>query len=135
MVKERSFLFKERTINSPKDVVKIVCDFVEGSDREKFIVIHLNTKNQPNCLEVISIGSLNISIVHPREVMKGVILSNSNGMILVHNHPSGNLSPSEQDRRLTERLVKTGRDLDLPVLDHVIFGDRGYFSFADEGLL
>ena len=75
------------------------------------------------------------TIADPKMIFKHVLDNNANGMILVHNHPSGNLRPSEQDKRLTRRLAELGKLMEVPVLDHVIFTDCGYFSFADEGLM
>lgn len=133
MVKESSILYKDRKIISASSVVSMMQDFVEDSDREKFIVIYLNTKNEPTAIHTVSIGSLNAAIVHPREVMKGAILSNSNAMILVHNHPSGNTEPSQEDRDITKRLQEVGKLMGIPVIDHIIMGDQGrYCSFREE---
>jgi len=106
---------------------------LEDSDREKFLVIFLNTKNEPNCIELVSTGSLNASIVHPREVMKSAILSNANSMILVHNHPSGNPEPSNEDISITQRLKKAGELIGITVLDHVIVGNKSHYSFKEDG--
>lgn len=136
MVREKSILYENRKITSPEDVVNITKDFIEGCDREKFMVIYLNTKNEPTAIHTVSIGSLNASIVHPREVMKGAILSNSNGMILVHNHPSGDIRPSQEDINITERLKESGNILGINIMDHVIIGSTGrHYSFKRHNLI
>lgn len=144
-VKEKSTLYKGiegRKISSPDDAIRLVKDFIEDFedlDREVFVAIYLNTKNEPNSVEVISTGSLNASIVHPREVMKTAILSNSNSMIFstiyLHNHPSGNPTPSLEDKNITQRLKEAGELLGIKVLDHIVVGDDEYYSFKEEGLL
>lgn len=136
MVREKSILYENRKITSPEDVVNITKDFIEGCDREKFMVIYLNTKNEPTAIHTVSIGSLNASIVHPREVMKGAILSNSNGMILVHNHPSGDIRPSQEDINITERLKESGNILGINIMDYVIIGSTGrHYSFKRHNLI
>lgn len=136
MIKEGSVLYKDRKITCPEDIVQITRSFMENIDREKFIVIYLNTKNEPTAIHTVSVGSLNASIVHPREVMKGAILSNSNAMILVHNHPSGDTTPSSQDISITERLKDAGELLGIKVIDHVIIGDEGdFYSFKEKRII
>ncbi|OYX11118.1 MAG: hypothetical protein B7Z16_17720 [Algoriphagus sp. 32-45-6] len=83
----------------------------------------------------MSQGGTSGTVVDPKLVFKTALEHMAHSIILVHNHPSGSASPSEQDKKLTQRLVRIGRDMDLNILDHVIFTDRGYFSFADEGIL
>ncbi len=102
---------------------------------EYFYLILLSRSNQVIRKHLLSQGGTTGTVVDSKMVFKTALEHLAQSVILVHNHPSGNLKPSEQDRRLTDRLVKIGRELDLPVLDHVIFTDDGYFSFADEGIL
>lgn len=138
MVRERSVLYEGRKISSPEDAIRLAKDFMENIeklDREVFLCIYNNTKNEPTALEVISTGSLNASIVHPREVLKTAILSNSNSMIFLHNHPSGDPSPSIEDKNITERLVESGNILGIKVLDHIVLGNNKYYSFKEEGLI
>lgn len=136
MFKEGSILYKDRKISSPENVVTITQDFIGNIDREKFIVIYLNTKNIPNAIHTVSVGNLNSAIIHPREVMKGAILSNSNAMILVHNHPSGDPTPSNEDILVTERLKQAGELLGIKVIDHVIIGEYGkFYSFKEQSLI
>ncbi|MGG3162893.1 JAB domain-containing protein [Geobacillus stearothermophilus] len=95
LVRESSVLYKERQIKSPEDAYKLLNPFLVEADREKFVVVCLDTKNQPTAINVCHVGSLNASIVHPREVMKAAILSNSAFIIVAHNHPSGQSSATK----------------------------------------
>lgn len=134
MIKEKSVLYKGRKISNPGDVIGLVKDFTEESDREKFIAIYLNTKNEPAAIHTVSVGSLNASLVHPREVFKGALTSNASGLICVHNHPSGDPTPSKEDVTITKRLQDAGEILGIRVLDHLIIGDdERFFSFKEEG--
>ena len=94
MVKESSFLYQTRTISSPKDAYEMIKDQLQDLDREQFIIACLNTKNEPTNITVVSVGSLNKAIVHPREVFKTAILSNAASIMAFHNHPSGDTTPS-----------------------------------------
>jgi DNA repair protein RadC len=105
------------------------------SDREKFICLHLNIKNQITSFEVVSTGSLVSSIVHPREVYKGAILSNAASVIFMHNHPSGDPEPSIDDMEITNRLKKAGNILGIDVLDHIIVASGGFYSFRQHNLI
>ena len=118
---------------SSNEVYLAIRGLFEGLDREQFCAIFVNGKNKIVGFEVVSIGSLNSSIVHPREAFKLAILNSAAGVVFAHNHPSGVPSPSEEDRRITDRLRKAGELLAIPVLDHVIIGDGTYYSFADNG--
>lgn len=103
---------------------------------EEFHSVYLNTKLEIIGMELISKGTLNASLVHPREVFKGAMLANANGLILVHNHPSGNLDPSSADRQVTSNLQEAGKILQIEILDHVIVGSKGgHYSFREQGLL
>ena len=124
MVKESSFLYQTRQILSPKDAYEMIKEQLEGLDREQFIIACLNTKNEPTNITVVSIGSLNKAIVHPREVFKTSILSNAASIMAFHNHPSGETTPSQQDIQLTNRLYEAGELLGIKLLDHLIIGDR-----------
>ena len=122
---------------SHEDVVKseIVEKELKYSDREKFICLHLNSKNRIISYEIVSIGTINMSVVHPREVFKGTILSNATCIICLHNHPSGDPTPSEEDIGITERLNKAGNILGIKVLDHIIISRESNYSFSDSGLI
>ena len=137
MIKEGSLKVPNGTkrISSPKEVFKILQMYLDGADREHLVCICLNTKNHVINIETISIGSLNASIVHPREVFKIAILSNSASIILGHNHPSGDPTPSREDINISERLKECGQILGIDVLDHVIIGEDSYISLKDKGLV
>ena len=124
MVKESSFLYQTRQILSPNDAYEMIKEQLEGLDREQFIIACLNTKNEPTNITVVSVGSLNKAIVHPREVFKTAILSNAASIMAFHNHPSGETTPSQQDIQLTNRLYEAGELLGIKLLDHLIIGDR-----------
>ncbi len=123
-------------IVSSQCLVDSILEEVVQEKRELFGVVYLNTKNEPMAHEVISVGSLNASIVHPREIFRRAIVESAASVIIVHNHPSGDIAPSTEDRELTARLVKAGKLLGIEVLDHLIVNSRReYYSFAGEGEL
>ncbi len=109
--------------------------FLKNESKEYFITLHLDGKNKILCIEIVSTGSLNASIVHPREVFKSCLLSSAAAMILMHNHPSGDPTPSREDLELTRRLKEAGELLGIRILDHIIIGDECYISLADLGQL
>ena len=135
MIKEASFLYQTRTISSPKDAYEMIKEQLEGLDREQFIIACLNTKNEPTNITVVSVGSLNKAIVHPREVFKSAILSNAASIMAFHNHPSGETTPSQQDIQLTNRLYEAGELLGIKLLDHLIIGDGTFTSLKEKGYL
>ena len=135
MVKESSFLYQTRTISSPKDAYEMIKDQLQDLDREQFIIACLNTKNEPTNITVVSVGSLNKAIVHPREVFKTAILSNAASIMAFHNHPSGDTTPSQQDLQLTNRLYEAGELLGIKLLDHLIIGDGSFTSLKEKGYL
>jgi DNA repair protein RadC len=106
-------------------------------DREHFVVVLLDCKNRVIGLNTVSVGSLTGSLAHPREIFKPAIVHNAAALLCGHNHPSGAVSPSAEDRRLTGRLVNAGALLGIPVVDHVVIGDgtTAFYSFADAGTL
>lgn len=122
-------------VNSPQDVAHIVMEEMRFLDREHFRVVTLSTKNHVLGISPISIGSLNSSLVHPRECFKEAIRRNSNAIILLHNHPSGDPTPSQEDIEVTRRLVEGGKILGIEVLDHVIIGDNRFTSLKERGIL
>ena len=125
----------KRKICSPKDVYALMYPKMREQKKEKFITLCLDTKNQVLKEEVVSIGSLNASIVHPREVFKSALMESSASVIMVHNHPSGDPSPSREDIMVTEKIVEGGKLLGIDVLDHIIIGDGRYVSLKDEGFV
>ena len=122
-------------INNPQDAAEMVLGELSLEDKEHFMIIMLNTKHRVIAKKVISIGHLNASLVHPREMFKEAIKRSSAAVILVHNHPSGDLTPSNDDISTTRRLVEVGQLLGIQVLDHIIVGDNRYLSFREKGLL
>ena len=120
-------------IRNSTDAATALRPFFAGLDREQFLVACLDAKHAIIGVNIVSIGSLTLSIVHPREVFKPAILLNSSGIICAHNHPSGDPQPSSEDRVLTARLRQAGDLIGITVLDHIILGDDRTFSFADQG--
>ena len=135
MVKESSFLYQTRQILSPNDAYEMIKEQLEGLDREQFIIACLNTKNEPTNITVVSVGTLNKAIIHPREVFKTAILSNAASIMAFHNHPSGETTPSQQDIQLTHRLYEAGELLGIKLLDHLIIGDGTFTSLKEKGYL
>ena len=134
LVRERSSSHPPYRVRGPDDVYSAFASLSE-CDRERFYTIHLDGMHQVCGVELVSQGTVDSSVVAPREVYKSAILTNASGLILVHNHPSGCPEPSSEDRSITRILKEGGQLLGMPVLDHVIIGDNAYFSFAEAGLL
>lgn len=122
-------------ITSPLVLVDLLMDEMRYLNKEFFKIAILDTKNQVLCIENISIGTLNASIVHPRDVFKISIKRNANSIILIHNHPSGDTTPSTEDINITNRLVDAGNLIGIKVLDHIIIGDNKYLSFKEKNLI
>ncbi|MFA5535820.1 MAG: DNA repair protein RadC [Bacillota bacterium] len=120
-------------IKTPEDVAELLMEQMRHLDREHFISLLLDTKNQVLYQETISVGSLNASIVHPRELFKQAIKKSAAAVILVHNHPSGDPAPSSEDLAITKRLVAAGELLGIIVLDHIIIGDQKHYSLKRQG--
>ena len=115
-------------IRSPDDVIRLVGRKLRKESREHFLVLLLNARHEVTGRETVSVGSLNASIVHPREVFRPAVLASAAATVLVHNHPSGDPEPSEEDLAITKRLVQAGDLLGISVLDHVIVASRGVVS-------
>lgn len=135
MVKEGSLLYKNRAIRSPEDGYNLFKQFLGELDREYLVVMCLDVKNQPTAINVCHIGSLNASIVHPREVMKTAILSNAASILVCHNHPSGQPEPSPEDIEVTKRLVNAGDLMGIELLDHLVVGDDSFVSLKEKGYI
>lgn len=118
-------------IRMPKDAAKYVGDDLRHLQQEHFVVLLLDTKNCVISQELITVGTLNSSIVHPREVFRPAIKKSVSAIILVHNHPSGDSTPSKEDIEVTERLIKAGKLIGIDVLDHVIIGGSSYTSLRE----
>lgn len=122
-----------KELNTPEKVYQLIRSKLKDHSREHFYIILLNTRNIS--LHEISVGTLNTSLVHPREVFAEAIKHRAASIILAHNHPSGDTTPSQQDKELTKRLVDAGKLLCIEVLDHVIVTQDAYLSFKQKGLL
>lgn len=124
------------SISTPEDVVALCWPQMRGSDRERFWALALSTKNRLLRTVEVSVGSLNASIVHPRELFKEAVKLSAASVVVAHNHPSGDPTPSGADIQLTRRLVKAGDVLGIEVLDHVVIGDGGeHASLRELGLM
>ncbi|MCW8966808.1 MAG: DNA repair protein RadC [Candidatus Pacearchaeota archaeon] len=126
---------KKKVINSSKDVYRFFGASMENLKKENFKVIFLDSRKRIINEETIFIGSLNASIIHPREIFDLAIRYYSAGIILIHNHPSGEPSPSDEDIKITKQLVSCGKILDIEIVDHVIIGDKKFFSFVENRLI
>lgn len=129
-------LFSDVAMDSPEAAIEIMDEFFESQDRELFCIVNLQNDFRPISMNVVSMGTLDESVVHPREVFKSAILSNAAYIMLFHNHPSGCLKLSDADIQTTDRLVQCGQLLGIQVVDHIIVGeDHQVFSFQKEGIL
>lgn len=132
---EQPPLYSNEPMNNPDAAVRVMNDFLAQMDRELFCIVNLQADLTPINMNVVSIGALNEAMVHPREIFKSAILSNAHSMMLVHNHPSGNLTPSEEDIVTTARMQQLGEMMEIHLVDHIITGkDRNYYSFRDKGV-
>lgn len=136
MVKEPT-IYSEEKIRHPEDALKVLSDELKTYDREMFGVLNLKSNGQPINFNICSIGTLDCSMVHPREIFKSCLLSNAAAFIAIHNHPSGNTNPSQEDRDVTKRLLSCSELLGVKMVDHIIIGgSTGYmYSFKSEGEL
>ena len=121
--------------DSPSTVSQQLLPLFDGLDREHFVVLALDARNRPIGCNTVSVGSLSASIVHPREVFKFAILANATAVILAHNHPSGEVSPSKDDIELTQRLVQAGQIMGIDVLDHLVIGGQTFCSLKEQGVM
>ncbi|MBC7088394.1 MAG: DNA repair protein RadC [Tissierellales bacterium] len=122
-------------ISEPYQIAKILIDQMKFLTKEYFNIVLLDTKNQIISIENISVGSLNSSIVHPREVFKEALKKSSNSIILAHNHPSGDTTPSNEDIAITNRLIQSGEILGIKVIDHIIIGNENYLSMKEKNYI
>jgi DNA repair protein RadC len=137
-VKDKSISYETNHITSPEVAIGIINKFIQEcchTDRENFIVMCLDTKNKVTAMTLASVGTLNSTNVHPREVFKTAILANSASIILAHNHPSGDSAPSKEDMEVTRRLKEAGKIMGIEILDHIIIGDEKTTSLKANGLI
>ena len=129
-------LYSDTPVNTPEAAVKLLGDMLKDYDREVLAVVMLQVDLKPIAVSVVSMGTLNEALAHPREILKPIILANAGSVMLVHNHVSGSLKPSVEDVQLTDRMQKVCNMLGTPVIDHVIIG-RGdqFYSFQEKGVL
>ena len=128
LVRESTASTEYRRLESPFAAAEVLRGYLADADREHCVALLLDTRNRLIGLHTISVGTLNSSMVHPRETFKAAILLGAAGIILGHNHPSGDPDPSQEDKTLTWRMKEAGQLLGIPVLDHVIIGDEQRFA-------
>lgn len=127
--------FSQKRITSPSDVAEIFIPILRDEVKEQFLVVCLSSANKIIRFEKISIGNLNSSVVHPREIFKAAIENNSASIILIHNHPSENPEPSNEDISITKKLVEAGKIMDIPIFDHIIIAGNSYTSFVERRII
>ena len=133
MVKEPPLLC-DKPVNSPGRAVEVLYDLVHDMDRELLIVVNLKADMTPINMNIASVGTVNASLSSPRELLKSAVLSNAAATMIFHNHPSGNLTPSQADLNLTNKVIKAFALLDIPVMDHIILGpERQFYSVRENG--
>lgn len=130
----RLFGFRQRVVRSPGDIYPLVRHWADRR-QERFICATLNGAHEVIDVRVISTGLINRTVVHPREVYADAITDRACAIAVAHNHPSGRLEPSQEDIEITQKLAQAGQIIGLPLLDHIVFSDEGYFSFVEQGLL
>lgn len=131
----RSGFSSRERILSAKDAQRVLNPLARGLDREHFWRLDLDSRRRLIGCELVSIGCLDTSLVHPREVFKGALLNNAHSIIVAHNHPSQDLQPSAADRKITKQLLLVGCLMQVELVDHLVVGDDGYFSFKKARLL
>lgn len=125
--------YPSKTIKYPEDIFNSFKFLFQDSPVELFVVIHLKTSNEVSGYETVTKGLLNQTLVHPREVYRSAILRNAASIVICHNHPSGNIQPSQEDISMTKQIVDSGKILGIPCQDHIIFGYEKYYSFVESG--
>ncbi|MFH0716163.1 JAB domain-containing protein [Staphylococcus delphini] len=134
MVKKDTFWYLKRSIGEAKDAVDIMRELIGNADREHFILICLNSKSEPTHIETVSIGTINFAIIHPREIFKAAILSNATSMIIGHNHPSEDVTPSPEDIKTTQRIKEISEMIGIILYDHIIFSENDHHSIMENDL-
>ena len=135
VVRDPGFCTKTQRILAPSDAASVLQQYLAGADREHLVVLLLDNKNKVVGIHTAGIGTLNAVMYHPREIFKAAIMMNSAGIIIGHNHPSGDCTPSREDIIMTERMIEAGKILGIPVLDSIIASDDTYCSIREEGHL
>ncbi|MBW2970869.1 DNA repair protein RadC [Candidatus Woesearchaeota archaeon] len=135
---KRLYTFNHRESNyieSAKDIAQLLFPDMRFLKKEQFVGVYLDSRNCLIKKEIISVGGLNTSIVHPRELFKTAIQESANSVIVAHNHPSGNPKPSGDDIEITKKIISAGRVIGIPIIDHVVIGEQGYFSMSEENIV
>jgi DNA repair protein RadC len=140
LVRDEHVHFNAQTLNNPTDAQKYIQDMINKMgqpDREQFCVLMLNAKNVTIGMNIVSVGGLTSAPVHPRDVLKPAILANAAALILSHNHPSGDLTPSSADKAITQKIVQAAEIMGIAIHEHLIISmeDDGYYSFAEHGYI
>lgn len=131
---EQPPLYSNEPMNNPDVAIRVMNEFLSQMDRELFCIVNLQADLTPINMNIVSVGSLNEALINPREIFKSAILSNAHSMMLIHNHPSGNLTPSTSDIQTTARMQELGELMGISLVDHIITGrDGNYYSFRDKG--
>lgn len=130
-------IFSEHPLTTPEEVAGVLGEYMCQFDREVIAVINLSSSLKPINVHFASVGALNEAMAHPRELLKASVLSNASQMLLMHNHPSGNLMPSKADTMMTDRMIKVCELMGIPLVDHIIVGgdNREFFSFKEKGMI
>lgn len=126
---------RSKPVHSPDEVYRQFRFLFDDQPRERFVVFLLNAGNRIQAIDIVTEGTLNASLVHPREVFRAAIVGTCASIIVAHNHPSGNIEPSNEDIQVTRQLIEAGKIIGIAVRDHIIFADKSYTSFAERGLL
>ncbi len=134
MVREKATEYKKKKVTSSSDMYHQLAEYAT-KEKEHFLTITLDGSSNIINIRVIHIGTLNQSLVHPREVFRPAILDNAANIIIAHNHPSGTLEASRADIQVTKRLKEASKIIGIDILDHVIISPKGFYSFSDEGML
>jgi DNA repair protein RadC len=135
-IREIEFSYDKRPkISGMDDVIKAVKPLIADQNKEFFIALYLNTKNGIIKQEVVSVGSLNANVVHPREVFRTACMVSASSIIVAHNHPSGDPTPSREDIEITKKLAEAGKMIGIELLDHVIIGQDRNYGFKESGIL
>lgn len=126
---------KIKEYNSPNEIAAFYNQYIKGLDKEEVMLLLLDGRNHIICDIKLSLGSSNSSILSTREVFKEALRNNANGVVIIHNHPSGNSRPSIEDKLITSKVIKAGELIDIPLIDHIILGDNTYYSFKEAGYI
>lgn len=140
IIREKSETYYDgrKSLNNPNDVAKLFKEYYEENfdmDKEHFSIIMVDTKNKMIGINLVSMGIINQSLIHPREVFRPAIIVSANAIFLCHNHPSGDPTPSKEDINTTKRLKEVGKILGIEILDHIILGDNRYTSLLEKGMI